>query len=89
MPSHRLFNLFGPTWPRAMTSGGFDAEAMARALIVDPAFVRRLAEEEAALSLCDHCDYCAARIYATSMACHERDEPSPEVRRLLARDMAG
>src|SRR5262249_10417494 len=73
----------------AVLARGFDAVAMARALIVDPAFVRRLAEEEAARSPCDHCNYCAARIYTTSMACHKRDEPSPEVRRLLTLDEAG
>jgi 2,4-dienoyl-CoA reductase-like NADH-dependent reductase (Old Yellow Enzyme family) len=66
---------------------GFDAVAMARALLVDPAFVRRLAEEDATVSPCDHCNYCAARIYTTSMACHKRDEPPPEIRRLLSKDM--
>jgi 2,4-dienoyl-CoA reductase-like NADH-dependent reductase (Old Yellow Enzyme family) len=73
----------------AVLARGFDAVAMARALIADPAFVRRLAEEEASRSPCDHCNYCAARIYTTSMACHQRDEPSPEVRRLLTLDEAG
>jgi 2,4-dienoyl-CoA reductase-like NADH-dependent reductase (Old Yellow Enzyme family) len=70
----------------AALARGFDAVAMARALIVDPAFVRRLAEEEGARSPCDHCNYCAARIYTTSMACHKREEPPPEVRRLLVLD---
>ena len=52
------------------------------------AFVRHLADEEALRSPCDHCNYCAARIYTTSMACHKRDEPTPEVRRLLTLDEA-
>lgn len=67
---------------------GFDAVAMARALILDPAFVRRLAEDEARTSPCDHCNYCAARIYTSSMACHRVDAPSPEVARLLRLDGA-
>lgn len=58
----------------AVLARGFDAIAMARALIREPGFVRRLLAEEAARgaapSLCDHCNVCAARIYTTSMACH-------------------
>jgi 2,4-dienoyl-CoA reductase-like NADH-dependent reductase (Old Yellow Enzyme family) len=50
---------------------GFDAVAMARALLQDPAFVRRLRDEPDARSPCDHCNSCAARIYATSAACHK------------------
>lgn len=64
---------------------GFDAVAMARALIADPAFVRRLAEEEQLRSPCDHCNYCAARIYTTNMACHLRDPPPPELARFMRR----
>ncbi len=81
----------------AALARGFDAVAMARALIVDPAFVRRLAEAEGVplgdgatggpAEACDHCNYCAARIYTTTMACHRRDEPPPDVRRLLTLDM--
>ena len=58
----------------AVLARGFDAIAMARALIREPDFVRRLeVEEQAAItsaSRCDHCNVCAARIYTTSMACH-------------------
>ena len=90
---------------------GFDAVAMARALIRDPSFVARLAEEEArarpggalssaidtasasppgagATSPCDHCNYCAARIYTTTMSCHHVDPPSAEIARLLRLDGA-
>lgn len=89
---------------------GFDAVAIARALIRDPAFVRRLAEAEptlpttgphpatgllpatsphpAPLPTCDHCNYCAARIYTTTMACHHVDPPDPETARLLDLDGA-
>jgi 2,4-dienoyl-CoA reductase-like NADH-dependent reductase (Old Yellow Enzyme family) len=62
---------------------GFVAVAMARALIRDPGFVRRLAEAEGIAAGCDHCNYCAARIYTTSMACHHRDPPPPALRRRL------
>ncbi|HEY8376530.1 MAG TPA: NADH:flavin oxidoreductase [Nannocystis sp.] len=56
-------------------SHGFVAVAMARALIRDPAFVRRLAEADASPAVCDHCNYCAARIYTTTMACHHHQPP--------------
>jgi 2,4-dienoyl-CoA reductase-like NADH-dependent reductase (Old Yellow Enzyme family) len=60
---------------------GFEAIAMARALIREPDFVRRLeADERAATSTpsrCDHCNVCAARIYTTSMACHHWPQVTP------------
>ena len=62
---------------------GFDAVAMARALIREPDFVNRLRREEADRSPCDHCNYCAARIYSTSMACHHREPPPPRVARFV------
>lgn len=67
----------------AVLARGFDAVAMARALIREPGFVERLAAEEGARSPCDHCNYCAARIYTTSMACHHREPPAPEIAALL------
>jgi 2,4-dienoyl-CoA reductase-like NADH-dependent reductase (Old Yellow Enzyme family) len=67
----------------AILARGLDAVAMARALIRDPGFVNRLAADEGARSACDHCNYCAARIYTTSMACHHREPPSPEIAALL------
>jgi 2,4-dienoyl-CoA reductase-like NADH-dependent reductase (Old Yellow Enzyme family) len=53
---------------------GFDAIAMARALIREPDFIARLAREEQdrlgpTPSRCTHCNVCAARIYTTTMAC--------------------
>ena len=58
----------------AVLARGFDAIAMARALIREPDFVRRLEAEaqrrESSAARCDHCNHCAARIYTTSMACH-------------------
>ena len=62
---------------------GFDAIAMARALIREPDFVKRLQSEDEGATRCDHCNYCAARIYTTSMACHLREPPPERLRRLL------
>ncbi|MFZ6182574.1 NADH:flavin oxidoreductase [Nannocystis pusilla] len=65
---------------------GFVAVAMARALIRDPAFIRNLAAADGsaatdgAAALCDHCNYCAARIYTTHMACHHREPPPTRLR---------
>lgn len=67
----------------AALARGFVAVAMARALIRDPGFVRKLAEESGAPPTCDHCNYCAARIYTSAMACHLREPPPAELRRLL------
>lgn len=64
-------------------AAGFDGVAMARALIRDPAFVNRLRDEEAGAAGCDHCNYCAARIYASHMACWQRDPPPERLLRLL------
>ncbi len=61
----------------AVLAAGFDAIAMARALIREPDFVARLAREtteaRSSPARCDHCNACAARIYTTSMACHHRE----------------
>ena len=67
----------------AVLARGFDAVAMARALIREPDFVRRLADESGAESPCDHCNYCAARIYGANMACHHLEPPPPKLARHL------
>ncbi len=54
----------------AVLAKGFDAIALARALIREPDFVNRLQREAAGELRCDHCNSCAARIYTTSMGCH-------------------
>lgn len=59
---------------KTVLAEGFEAIALARALIREPGFVSRVLAEEAkdagTPGLCDHCNVCAARIYTTSMACH-------------------
>lgn len=62
---------------------GFDAVAMARALIREPAFVHRMQREEHADAGCDHCNYCAARIYTSPMACWQREPPPQPLLQLL------
>ncbi len=49
---------------------GFELVQMARALVNDPAFVRRLQEGDASTrSGCDHRNYCIARMYSVDMKC--------------------
>jgi 2,4-dienoyl-CoA reductase-like NADH-dependent reductase (Old Yellow Enzyme family) len=71
----------------AALEAGFDAVAIARSLIREPDFVNRLKSDEAngspGESRCDHCNYCAARIYTTYMACHRAEEAPVAVRHLL------
>lgn len=55
---------------------GFEAVAMARALIHDPGFVGKLQRGSDAPLGCDHCNACAARIYTTTMECNK---PSREM----------
>lgn len=65
---------------------GFEAVAIARALIRDPAWVRRLAEEDASIPSCDHCNYCVARIYSSATACRHVEAPPAPLARRLRRD---
>lgn len=72
----------------AALGAGFDAVAMARALIREPDFVARLQRERGYRSPCDHCNYCAAQIYTRPVSCHLVDPPGAVIRALLERDMA-
>jgi 2,4-dienoyl-CoA reductase-like NADH-dependent reductase (Old Yellow Enzyme family) len=67
---------------------GFEAVAMARALIREPDFVNKLQRERGYRSPCDHCNYCAAQIYTKKASCHHVEPPSERVRALLKKDMA-
>lgn len=54
---------------RALDSG-FELVQMARALVNDPAFVRKLQEgDRSTRSACDHRNYCIARMYSVDMKC--------------------
>ena len=56
---------------RALDSG-FELVQMARALVHEPAFVNRLAQEGAECrSGCDHKNYCIARMYSIDMKCYK------------------
>ena len=56
---------------------GFDAFQMARALIVEPDFVNRMAQGQER-SACDHVNYCIARMYSLDMVCHKHCECLPK-----------
>lgn len=52
-------------------SYGFDAVAMARALIQDPAFINKLRNQEINHSSCNTCNYCIAVMYNGSVRCNQ------------------
>ncbi len=52
-------------------AAGFDLVQMARSLVAEPGFVARLEAEGAdCRSVCDHTNYCIARMYSLDMRCH-------------------
>lgn len=53
---------------------GFEFIQMGRALIHEPDFVNKMQASEDACALCDHTNYCIARMYSKDMRCH-RDCP--------------
>lgn len=57
---------------------GFEFVQMGRALLNDPAFVNRMAEEENARCDCGHSNYCIGRMYTLEMACHKHMKDLPE-----------
>jgi 2,4-dienoyl-CoA reductase-like NADH-dependent reductase (Old Yellow Enzyme family) len=48
---------------------GFDAVAIARALIRDPDFIKKILEEKLTHSACDTCNYCIAVMYNGPFSC--------------------
>ena len=50
-------------------SEGFDAVAIARALIKDPDFIRKIQVEESGKSSCDTCNHCIAVMYNGAFEC--------------------
>lgn len=51
-------------------SEGFEFVQMGRALLREPDFVNRLAQEASHHCGCEHVNYCIARMYSREMACH-------------------
>lgn len=57
---------------------GFEMVAIARALIKDPDFVRKLQNNELTRSECDSCNYCIAVMYSRQAACIMNDATIPQ-----------
>src|SRR5512137_2986199 len=55
-------------------SNGFEMVALARALIKDTDFVKKLQDNELSRSECDICNYCIAVMYSREAACIMNDE---------------
>lgn len=53
----------------SVLSEGFDAVAIARALIKDPDFIHKIAREVLQHSSCDTCNYCIAVMYNGAFSC--------------------
>lgn len=53
---------------------GFDAVAIARALIKDPDFVRKILREKLQRSSCDTCNYCIAVMYNGAFSCIQNEK---------------
>lgn len=66
---------------------GFDFLQMGRAVLRDPAFVNKVRLGECDHCGCDHVNFCIARMYSRSMACHKdvADELTAAQRREIER----
>lgn len=64
----------------AALSEGFDAVAIARALINDPEFINRLRNNELHRSSCDTSNHCIAVMYNGPFSCHQKEEKSPHAK---------
>ncbi len=71
---------------RALSSG-FELVQMARALVNDPAFVEKLRTgDRSTRSMCDHRNYCIARMYSRDMRCCKHCDNLPrKIREELAK----
>jgi 2,4-dienoyl-CoA reductase-like NADH-dependent reductase (Old Yellow Enzyme family) len=56
---------------------GFEFVSMARALLNEPGFVKRLKTDREARSQCVCSNYCIARMYSIEMACHQHVKNLP------------
>ena len=50
-------------------NSGFELVGIARALIKDPGFLRKMLDEDLQRSTCDTCNYCIAVMYSREVAC--------------------
>jgi 2,4-dienoyl-CoA reductase-like NADH-dependent reductase (Old Yellow Enzyme family) len=57
---------------------GFEMVALARALIKDPDFIKKLQNNELSRSECDICNYCIAVMYSRKAACIMNDKTIPQ-----------
>ena len=58
-------------------AAGFEGVAMARALLNEPGFIRRLQTGDVTDNACTHANYCIARMYSVDMACHQHTDGIP------------
>lgn len=56
---------------------GFDFVQIGRALVNEPDFINRIRRENTHRCSCEHSNFCVARIYASSMACHKNMKNLP------------
>lgn len=65
-------------------TNGFELVAMARALIKDPDFIKKLLQNELTRSTCDTCNYCIAVMYSHKVACIQNEKNvSADVKKML------
>ena len=63
---------------------GFEFVAIARALIKDPDFIKKLRQNELSRSECDICNYCIAVMYSRMASCIQNEEnPEPKIMNML------
>lgn len=63
---------------------GFEFVALARALIKDPDFIKKLQLNELSRSECDTCNYCIAVMYSQMATCILNEEnPDPKIMNML------
>ena len=63
---------------------GFEFVALARALIKDPDFIKKLQLNELSRSECDICNYCIAVMYSKMATCiMNQENPDPRIKKML------
>ncbi|MCK5700382.1 MAG: NADH:flavin oxidoreductase [Cyclobacteriaceae bacterium] len=67
----------------------FEMVAIARALIKDPDFIKKLLKHELSCSSCDTCNYCIAVMYTHKVACIQNEDVSPEIQEMLSKETPG